>query len=82
MNHVCATCGTEIQPGHLLCRTCWHQLPRSLRRRVNLTWGRYNSAGNLDRIDAVHQQRLHKLLTEYRSARQAAIDYLHGGEAA
>ena len=48
----------------MLCITCWREVPPHLKRDVNRTWKRYNSAP-VSQCD--------KALREYREAYDAAL---------
>lgn len=54
-------CGRKVQPGHLMCRTCWFRVPAGLRADVWRTWKRYQRNETSVNFEA------------YRDAREAAI---------
>ena len=59
MSEKCPTgCGRVVQFGHLTCKTCWYEIPKELRDRVNATWEKYS--------------KLHRPLPDGRGERQAA----------
>ena len=71
----CPTCGGRRQPDHLMCVTCWSNVPRELRRAVAKTWV---LAFSNSRAGTHSRQRL----ADYVKARDAAIESVTGGKAA
>lgn len=62
-------CGAGIRPGHLMCRTCWSRVPRTLQTGVNRAWATYRrelKPGNPEAKLAARRS--------YLNATQAAID--------
>lgn len=68
----CPTCGGSRRPDHLMCGTCWSNVPRTLRRAVHRAWvlafsPRYARLRNRQR------------LADYVVARDAAIESVQQG---
>lgn len=53
-------CNRTVRPGHLMCRTCWAEVPRHLQREVYRTW-------------RLLQRGADAAVEEYEAARDAAI---------
>lgn len=60
-------CGRTVEPGRLLCRSCWSKVPAVLQRDVNVSWRNYCHA-DIDDPAALDAAR-----TAYIEARSAAI---------
>jgi hypothetical protein len=38
-------CGAPAKNGHLMCRSCWFQVPAFMRASVNRTWKNFRAGG-------------------------------------
>ena len=70
----CPTCNGELRRGHLMCGTCWSNVPRELRRAVTKTWVLAFS----NRCAGTHSR---QRLADYVKARDAAIESVTRGKA-
>lgn len=61
-------CGRDVDPGKLMCRDCWSQVPRDVQRRVYDTWRAYRA-----RIGSPRRVGKTAARDAYIEARDAAI---------
>lgn len=61
-------CGRTLRPGHLMCGTCWREVPRHLQQDVMRTWRVYSRYTGIQQSPERRQSRL-----DYQAARDAAI---------
>jgi len=61
-------CGCTIDAGKLMCRPCWLEVPRHLKRDVLRTWAKYR------RLPVATDVESHRVRREARLAYQAARD--------
>lgn len=68
----CPTCGGRRRPDHLMCGTCWSNVPRVLRIAVHKAWV-------LAFSPRYAHQRNRQRLADYVKARDAAIESVRQG---
>lgn len=73
MSEKCPTgCGRVVQFGHLTCKTCWYEIPRELRDKVNATWQKYSGFTGISLTAEANAERRQARL-DYQAARDAAL---------
>ena len=64
-----ALCGAAVRASHLMCRSCWSCVPRTLQVSVNRSWAAYRRP-----IRSRSPETKLEARRSYLSASQAAID--------
>lgn len=63
-------CGRKVRPGHLMCGTCWSEVPRELQRDVLSTWRKLSAERHRRPRD---MDTWGEALAAYESAKDAAL---------